>query len=122
MVPKLITSRDLECEKYLNPVGGEYGKTTQFVSLDTEYDADMESNLKAPCKVSIVNDKGEIILDTLISQLDEQGERRKLKREVWIHGINSIDIDDAPTFSEVRKHICSVLDPATTVIVGHSIK
>lgn len=44
-----------------------YGKVTQIVALDCEYDADKETNLKAPCKVSIVNAQGEILLDTLIS-------------------------------------------------------
>ena len=92
------------------------------MTLDCEYDAFKETNLKAPCKVTLVNDKGEIVLDTLINQRGPEGEVRKLRREVWIHGISSSDLEDAPTFEEVKKHIFSILDKEKTILVGHSTK
>jgi hypothetical protein len=72
--------------------------------------------------VTIVNYHGEVILDTLISQLDEVGTPRDLKREVWLHGIESDTLIGAPTLAQVKKFVFSVLDPDRTVIVGHSIK
>lgn len=99
-----------------------YGKPTRFVALDCEYDADVETNLKMPCKVSIVNQEGHIILDTLINQRGLSGEVKHLKREVWLHGVETATLEQAPSFSEVKEHIFSVLDKSTTVIIGHSVK
>ena len=47
----------------------------------------MDTNFKIPCKITIVNEIGEIILDTLINQSDEEGKPRRLQRMVAIHGI-----------------------------------
>jgi hypothetical protein len=43
------------------------------VALDCEYDGDLETNLKIPCKVTLVNEEGDIILDTLINQHGPNG-------------------------------------------------
>lgn len=92
------------------------------MALDSEYDACKETNLKIPCKITIVNEEGLVILDTLINQNDPEGNPRNLYRVPQIHGIPSEVLQDAPTFTQVKEHICSLLDPATTVIVGHSVK
>ena len=47
---------------------------------------------------------------------------RKLKREVWLHGIESATVEGAPRLSEVKEFIFSTLDRERTVILGHSIK
>lgn len=105
----------------LNP-GDAYGTVTEVVALDCEYDADMDTNLKMPCKVTIVNAQGHIILDTLISQLNADGTRKSLRREVGIHGICSEVLEGAPTLEEVKAHIFSLLPREKTMMVGHSIK
>lgn len=71
-VPLLSPELQMEFAHILNS-GADYGRVTQFVALDSEYDACRETNLKIPCKISIVNEEGKIILDTLINQEDEEG-------------------------------------------------
>jgi DNA polymerase III epsilon subunit-like protein len=92
------------------------------VALDSEYDACMDTNLKIPCKITIVNEKGVVILDTLMNQNDSEGKPRNLQRMVAIHGIKDKVLVDAPTFDQVKTHLTKILDPETTVIIGHSIK
>ena len=92
------------------------------MALDCEYDLIVANNMKAPCKVTIVDHKGQIILDTLINQRGPKGEDRELKRVPHIHGIETADLIDAPEFSKVRDHIREIIDPKSTIIIGHSIK
>jgi DNA polymerase III epsilon subunit-like protein len=92
------------------------------VALDSEYDACLDTNLKIPCKITIVNEQGLVILDTLINQNDCEGKPRNLHRMVVIHGIKDKVLVDAPTFALVKNHLTQILDPKTTVFVGHSIK
>ncbi len=67
------------------------------MALDCEYDADLDTNLKLPCKVTIVNEKGLIVFDSLVNQRKPNGEKRNLKREKKIHGISSADLENAPS-------------------------
>jgi len=120
-VPQLVTCSPVLMASVLNNSKAGYGLATSIVSLDCEYDADRDTNLKAPCKVTVVNQQGEVILDTLISQRGE-GAARNLRREVWLHGIESKTIEGAPTLSQVKEHLFSVLPREKTVIVGHSVK
>ncbi len=112
----------LEHSGILNASDSVQGKVSQFVALDSEYDACMDTNLKIPCKITIVNERGEVIIDTLINQSDEHGRPRRLQRMVAIHGITDEVLADAPTFKEVRAHLYEILDPQKIIIVGHSIK
>lgn len=57
----------LEHVDIFNASDSGYGMVTQFVALDSEYDACMDTNLKIPCKITIVNESGQVILDTLIN-------------------------------------------------------
>lgn len=82
----------------------------------------MDTNFKIPCKITIFNESGEVILDTLINQSDEEGKPRRLQRMVAIHGITDEQLIDAPTFKEVREHLRYLLDPSKIIIIGHSIK
>jgi hypothetical protein len=58
------STSEMKQAKVLNPAS-EYGDITRFLAVDTEFD-----NLII-CRVSIINDRGEIVFDTLIHQEDE---------------------------------------------------
>lgn len=75
-----------------------------------------------PSKITIVNEEGLVILDTLINDNDPEGNVTNRFRMLEIHSIPSEVLHDTPTFTKVKDHISSILDPTTTVIVGHSVK
>lgn len=67
--------------------------------------------MNIPCKVSVVNDLGIVILDTLIKpslngvDLDNLSKVEGYKSLIAIHGIKSEWLADAPSFWSVREHI-----------------
>ena len=64
---KVDPDLELEHSDIINASDEGYGRVTQFVALDSEYDACMDTNFKIPCKITIVNESGQVILDTLIN-------------------------------------------------------
>ena len=67
------------------------------------------------CKVSVVDENGAILLDTLVNP--EATITRSLYR---IHGVKQSWLTDAPTVSQVRQHLQQVC--GKSVFVGHSVK
>ena len=70
------------------------------------------SGLNIPCKVSIINEKGEIVLDTLIQPCvagvnypNVGDDLEGYKSLESIHGIKPEWLRDAPSFADVRDHI-----------------
>lgn len=69
--------------------------------------------------MTIVNEHGQIVLDTLISQ----NEAPPLKhRQDSIHGITRLMIKDAPTLNEVHQHILDIIRDQQVIFIGHSAK
>ena len=72
-----------------------------------------------PCKVSIINEEGVVVLDTLIrpcvdgadySDVSEvPGGHRSMEN---IHGIKSQWLSDTPTFAGVREHVLELCGKA----------
>jgi len=62
---------------------------TEYVGIDTEMDQGELKNI--PCKVTIVNSRGEIIIDSLVN---DNGLRKR--SNMMIHGIHEKHLDDAP--------------------------
>ena len=64
-----------------------------------------------PCKVSIINEQGHIVLDTLVKpslggiDIEDVQEIEGFKSLKSIHGIPSEWLTDAPSFKDVREHI-----------------
>ena len=63
-----------------------------------------------PCKVSIVNQEGFVVLDTLIKPFFEgqdinPEEHKNYHSLEKLHGIKTKWLSDAPTFTAVRDHI-----------------
>ena len=84
-----------------------------FVALDCEMD--QSNSTSAVCKVSLVDESGQILVDTLVNS--EMQVTRSMSR---IHGIRQEWLKDAPTISEVRSHIKSICEHS--IFIGHSVK
>ena len=67
------------------------------------------------CKVSVVDENGRILLDTLVNP--EVQITRSLER---LHGIKKQWLNDAPTVTSVREHLRKVC--GKSVFIGHSVK
>eukprot|EP00347_Sterkiella_histriomuscorum_P018099 403346792 len=113
-------------EQIFNPMSTEYGRVTKYLALDCEMDQGNFKNI--PCKATVVNQRGEIVLDTLI--FDEGQRVRSLQQ---IHGIPPEILEsDVPTRVQVLQHlqhICSEFEKenlekedSRVVWVGHSVK
>ena len=68
--------------------------------------------MNVPCKVSIVNEEGLVVLDTLIrpsfngQNIEKIDEIKPFLRSLTdIHGIKQSWLEDAPTIEQVRDHI-----------------
>lgn len=109
------------------PENSRYGSVTKYVAIDCEMDHVKASGSSLghlmPCKVSIVNSTGEIVLDTLVKPL-YQG----ISDAAQIPGYNSLDrlhgiktewLSDAPSFDEVNKHIMELSED--TIFIGHGV-
>ena len=90
--------RDIGHPEVLNP-GQEYGEVTRFLAVDTEFDSHVL------CRVTIVNERGEIVIDTLVSQSEEDLEKINYKRCERIHGITSDMLKHAPGLEEVIAYL-----------------
>lgn len=69
-----------------------------FVAIDCEMDQSDTTN--AVCKISVVDEEGRLILDTLVNP--EMPITRSLHR---LHGVKTSWLSDAPTISAVRQHL-----------------
>jgi hypothetical protein len=65
--------RDIGHAEVLNPTQ-EYGEVTRFLAVDTEFDSHVI------CRVSLVNERGQIVIDTLVSQSEEDLEKINYRR------------------------------------------
>lgn len=129
--------RKIELDNILNcPLQGAdgqklYGYSTKYLAIDCEMDqvrATFDENMhqpnnggglmmyslqsqNIPIKVSIVNQDGQIVLDTLIRpcvnghDYDDAKAVPGYRSLVKIHGIKKHWLSDAPTFDQVRAHI-----------------
>jgi hypothetical protein len=52
-----------------------------------------------PCKITIVNEEGLVILDTLINENDPEGNLTNRFQMLEIHSIPSEVLQDTPTFT-----------------------
>lgn len=68
-----------------------------------------------PCKVSLVNYNGEVILDTLIHDGNE-----RVRSCAVIHGISESLLNDAPSKLSIREWILN--ECKNCIFVGHSVK
>lgn len=68
-----------------------------------------------PCKISIINQYGELILDTLIHD-----EGKRLRSCEIIHGIPGELLSDAPSRESVVEHIQAICKDC--IWIGHSVK
>jgi hypothetical protein len=82
----------------LNP-SQEYGKVTRFLAVDTEFDSHVL------CRVTLVNEWGEIVIDTLVSQSEEELEKINYRRCEHIHGITSDMLKHAPGLEDVIAYL-----------------
>ena len=60
--------KDIGHAEVLNP-SQEYGEITRFLAIDTEFDNQLL------CRVTLVNERGEVVVDTLVSQSEEDLEK-----------------------------------------------
>ena len=109
---KIDDAKDLQEASALNPER-TYGEVTKYVAIDCEFDQGHGKNV--PCKVSIVNSKGEIIVDTLIHNSDIL-----IRSHKDIHGIDQRMLIDAPKYDHVRDFVMSICQEC--IFVGHSVK
>jgi hypothetical protein len=63
-----------------------YGEVTSYLVIDSEFDE------QVPCKLTIVNERGQIVIDTLVKP-----SIRILNRQVHMHGITENMLINAPT-------------------------
>lgn len=76
---------------------------------------DQCDNKSVVCKVSVVDDQGGILLDTLVNP--EEPITRSL---ACIHGVRKEWLDDAPKLSQVREHLRQVC--GKSIFIGHSVR
>ncbi|CAF1039470.1 unnamed protein product [Adineta steineri] len=91
-------------------------QSIQVLSIDVECVATGFSHLdRAPCSVAIVNDRCEILFDSLIKP-----DKPVVSDLFSFTGVRKTDLHHAPSFDEVIKKVHSFFTP-TTLIVGQSI-
>ncbi|CAF0956920.1 unnamed protein product [Adineta steineri] len=91
-------------------------QSIQVLSIDVECVATGFSHLdRAPCSVAIVNDRCEILFDSLIKP-----DKPVVSDLFPFTGVRKTDLHHAPSFDEVIKKVHSFFTP-TTLIVGQSI-
>jgi hypothetical protein len=82
----------------LNP-SQEYGEVTRFLAVDTEFDNQLL------CRVTLVNERGEVVVDTLVSQSEEDLEKINHRRQEHIHGITTDMLKHAPRLEDVIAYL-----------------
>lgn len=65
------------------------------------------------CRVSVVNQLGQVCFDTLVKPHSEVTQPR-----MWLHGIHSSHLQDAPSFEDVQAGLEEMLKGK--LIVGHT--
>lgn len=83
-----------------------------FVAIDGEFDQHDKRNVLS--KVTLVDDEGKILLDTLVNpgvSIDYSC--------IKIHGIHKEWLDDAPSVDQVKEHILSRFKNA--IFIGHGV-
>lgn len=117
-ISKCDSEKKIELDDILNPDlrDFEYGKITKYLGIDCEMDHvkpewQLGQGSNIPCKVSVVNQDGYVVLDTLI-QPHFEGENYPdptvltgYKNLEFLHGIKAEWLSNAPTFQSVRDHI-----------------
>ena len=84
-----------------------------FVAIDCEMD--QSECTSVVCKISVVDENGGILLDTLVNP------EAPITRSLYpIHGVRMSWLSDAPTASQVRQHLQQVC--SKSVFIGHSVK
>lgn len=71
LIPKEVSEKNLEARNILKPTNDQYGSVTNLLGIDCEMDHvkpeyQMGQGMNIPIKVTIVNEFGQIVLDTLI--------------------------------------------------------
>lgn len=84
-----------------------------FVAIDCEMD--QSDCTSVVCKVSVVDENGGLILDTLVNP-----EAVITRSMVRLHGVRMSWLSDAPTVTQVRQHLQEVC--GKSVFIGHSVK
>lgn len=97
-------------ESEINQEDG-YGEVTQFLFIDTEFDQ------QVPCRITIINESGQIVIDTLVRQ-----DQYIAQRQSFIHGITDFMLRDAPSLESVVAHILQICHSRSTVLVAHGGK
>jgi len=98
--------------------GNKRGKETQVLALDCERILTKEGERLA--RVSIVNFYGNIVFDTLVKPCDYHDQQFEvLDYREWITGIKPIDLQHAPSFSNIAPILQKIVRGKT--IVGHSL-
>ncbi|CAF1349268.1 unnamed protein product [Rotaria magnacalcarata] len=91
-------------------------QSIQVLSIDVGCIATGYSHLdRAPCSVAIVNDRCEILFDSLIKP-----DKPVVSDLFPFSGVHKVDLQHAPSFDEVIQKVNSFFTP-TTLIVGQSI-
>ena len=76
---------------------------------------DQCDNSSVVCKISVVDEQGCIILDTLVNP-----EAEITRSMHMIHGVHRSWLSDAPTITQVREHLLKFC--GKSVFIGHSVK
>lgn len=101
ILPTEVTGAKAEVGKYL-------GMDCEMVGVGK----DGEESVLA--RVSIVNYHGAVIYDTFVRPLEKVTDFR-----TWVSGVTYKDVEKAPLFSEVQKHVADLLDGR--ILIGHAI-
>lgn len=132
-IPTADKNKDLQMKHVLVPEDKRYGKSTKYLAIDCEMDhispsiahLNMSGGINVsnmfqtamqgcnvPVKITVVNESGLIVLDTLIRPtIDGVDDKTDLttvqnyKSQETIHGIKRKWLNDAPSLESVRDHI-----------------
>jgi len=89
---------------------------TKVVALDCEMvGVGLNGRQHALARVSMVNDKGDVIYDTHVAVKEQVTDYR-----TFVSGIHWYDIKDAPSFESVRQKVAAILKGR--ILVGHTLK
>ncbi|TIA90741.1 hypothetical protein E3P81_03611 [Wallemia ichthyophaga] len=96
-------------------VSGIKAEIGKYLAMDCEMvgvGRDGEESVLA--RVSIVNYHGAVIYDTFVRPVEKVTDFR-----TWVSGVTFKDVEKAPTFSHVQKHVSDLLH--NRILVGHAI-
>lgn len=96
-------------------VTGPKAEIGKYLAMDCEMvgvGRDGEESVLA--RVSIVNYHGAVIYDTFVRPMEKVTDFR-----TWVSGVTFKDVEKAPLFSEVQKHVADLLEGR--ILIGHAI-